>query len=108
MAIKIKLTDAKVIKHLNRTGFQVEVPMEGVDWTRKFTIWHHSNPGLDSIVDIVGDLSWKNRQYEANGETRTTIDMNVNNPEVTVKHSAPVEQYYADHSTPIPLDEAPF
>ena len=105
MAIKVKLTDAKVTKHLTKSGFLVEVPMDGVDWTRKFTIWAYESPGVDSIVDIVGDLSWKIRQYEAGGETRTTIDMNVNNPQVTVTFSAPVAAYEAQQ---IPLDEAPF
>lgn len=86
MSIKVKLENAKVTKHLSTTGFQVEVPVAGQDWTRRFTIWSHSQPAVDSLLTITGELSWKQREYEVRGETKHTVDMNVNNPELTITY----------------------
>lgn len=83
MSITVKLENATVTKELGNTGYQVEVPIPGQEWKRKFAVWSTEIPPIGATFTVTGALSWKTRAYEMNGETRHTVDMNVNDPIVS-------------------------
>ena len=89
MAI-IDIRNARVSKYVGANGafqiaetYKVKVDGQEQDWTRYWTVWTYATPTpeIDTIVSVVGDYSSKARQYEtANGDSKITVDLSINNP----------------------------
>ena len=77
-------------------GFRVKETVTnantGQSWDVSWTIWQKGatvNPG--DMVEVKGELGVKTREYtDRNGQAATTIDRNINTPEVKVLRTAAV------------------
>ena len=78
-------------------GFRVKETVtnanSGQSWDVSWTVWQKGatvNPG--DMVEVKGELGVKTREYtDRNGQAATTIDRNINTPEVKVLRAAAVE-----------------
>lgn len=82
----IKIENAVVTKLVGANGaFAVEEPAnpaEGRNWPETFTIWHKGTPpAIDTIVNVTGRFGKKGRVY---GDNKVAVDVNVNDPQITV------------------------
>lgn len=70
---------------------------DGRTFDKKWKIWITPTPEFSSTVEAVGELAAKINEYEIGGETKRNVDLNVNNPIVTV--TAPPTQASPDVNT---------
>jgi hypothetical protein len=63
---------------------------DGRTFDKKWKVWVTPIPAFDSFVEAVGELSTKINEYEMGGETKRNVDLNINNPKVTVLRAAVV------------------
>jgi hypothetical protein len=62
---------------------------DGRTFDKKWKVWITPIPAFSSFVEAVGELSAKSNEYQAfDGTTKHGIDLNVNNPKVTVLRAA--------------------
>lgn len=77
-------------------GFRVKETVtnatNGQSWDVTWTVWSKNAPAVGSMVEVKGELGVKAREYtKADGSTATTIDRNINDPEVKVLRAAAPE-----------------
>lgn len=63
---------------------------DGRTFDKKWKVWITPIPAFSATVEAVGELSTKINEYEMGGETKRNVDLNINNPVVTVT-APPVE-----------------
>jgi hypothetical protein len=92
MAI-VKLESVEVTRSVGSNGaFAVAETITtntGASFPKSWTVWAQGSdsPAVGSLVTVVGEFSAKTRTYPAPSGMKTAIDLNINNPEVTVLHS---------------------
>ena len=96
MAI-VKLESVEVIRHVGSNGAfavaeNVELP-DGRSFPKNWTIWYTGNETVTvgSLVTVVGQFSAKTRTYPAPSGMKTAVDLNVNDPEVTILNAKKAE-----------------
>jgi hypothetical protein len=57
---------------------------DGRTFDKKWKVWAIPLPEYSSFVEVTGELSTKINEYEIGGETKRSIDLNVNNPVIKV------------------------
>ena len=57
---------------------------DGRTFDKKWKVWAIPAPEYSSFVEVTGELTTKINEYEMGGETKRSIDLNVNNPVVKV------------------------
>lgn len=78
-------------------GFRVKETVtnanSGQSWDVQWTVWTKTNiPNPGDMVEVKGDLGLKTREYtDRTGNTATTIDRNINTPEIKVLRAAAVQ-----------------
>ena len=63
---------------------------DGRTFDKKWKVWAIPSPEFSSIVEVTGELTTKMNEYDYQGETKRSIDLNVNNPVVKVLRGAQV------------------
>lgn len=84
---------------------------DGRTFDRKWKVWATPIQPASAFVEVVGELSTKINEYEYAGETKRTIDHNVNAPTVKVLRPAtePTVDVQPDNWGTAPSNEpAPF
>lgn len=77
-------------------GFRVKETVTngntGQSWDVQWTVWTKTNvPNVGDMVEVKGDLGLKTREYtDRTGNPATTIDRNINTPEIKVLRVAAV------------------
>lgn len=83
-----KLESGQVVRHVGTRGaFAVEETItlpDGRSFPKTYTVWAEIAPPIGSIVQVTGELTIKTREYPAPSGMKTAIDINFNNPNVTV------------------------
>lgn len=82
-----------VDKPLGDSGFIVLETIrlnDGRTFDKKWKVWSRDNqPAFGSFVEVVGEFSAKLNEYTAHdGSTKHGVDVNVNNPKVTILRAA--------------------
>lgn len=96
--VKIEGIVDRVIGENGVVGFRVKENVTnastGQSWDVQWTIWQKNatvNPG--DMVEVKGELGVKTREYTGrDGNPATTIDRNINTPEIKVLKAAAVQQ----------------
>jgi hypothetical protein len=57
---------------------------DGRTFDKQWKVWAPLTPEFSSFVEVTGELSTKINEYDYQGETKRSIDLNVNNPIVKV------------------------
>lgn len=87
-----KLESGQVVRHVGTRGaFAVEETItlpDGRSFPKTYTVWAEIAPPIGSIVQVTGELTVKTREYAAPSGMKTAIDINFNNPNVTILGSA--------------------
>ena len=83
-----KIESAEVTRHVGTRGAfaaaeWVNLP-DGRSFSKSYTIWADEAPAIGSIVTVTGEVTIKQREYAAPSGMKTAIDVNFNNPNVTV------------------------
>jgi len=84
---------------------------DGRTFDKKWKVWVSPIPAFGSFVEAVGEFSGKPSEYQAfDGTTKHGIDLNINNPKVTVLRAAEVASpdVNNDWATPPTNTQAPF
>jgi len=63
---------------------------DGRTFDKKWKVWAIPAPEFSSFVEVTGELTTKINEYDYQGETKRSIDLNVNNPVVKVLRAAAV------------------
>lgn len=83
-----KLESGQVVRHVGTRGaFAVEETItlpDGRSFPKTYTVWAEIAPPIGSIVQVTGELTVKTREYAAPSGMKTAIDINFNNPNVTI------------------------
>jgi len=61
---------------------------DGRTFDKKWKVWAIPLPEFSSFVEVTGELTTKINEYDYQGETKRSIDLNVNNPVVKVLRGA--------------------
>tara|TARA_R110000868_G_scaffold284467_1_gene544929 strand:- start:793 stop:1125 length:333 start_codon:yes stop_codon:yes gene_type:complete len=82
---------------------------DGRTFDKKWKVWAIPLPEFSSFVEVTGEFSSKISEYEFQGETKHSQDLNVNNPVVKVLRDATVASpdVVSDWATP-PTQAVPF
>lgn len=104
-----------VDKPLGDSGFIILETIrlnDGRTFDKKWKVWTKDTiPAFGSFVECVGDFTAKSNEYTAyDGSTKHGIDLNINNPKVTVLRQAEVASpdVNGDWATPATNTPAPF
>jgi len=57
---------------------------DGRTFDKKWKVWAIPVPEYSSFIEVTGELTTKINEYEMGGETKRSIDLNVNNPVVKI------------------------
>jgi hypothetical protein len=84
----LKIESGEVTRHVGTNGAfavaeMVNLP-DGRSFPKTYTVWADNAPEIGSIVSVVGVMSAKVREYQAQGETRHAADVSINDPEVNI------------------------
>jgi hypothetical protein len=83
-----KLESGQVVRHVGTRGaFAVEETItlpDGRSFPKTYTVWAEIAPPIGAIVQVTGELTIKTREYVAPTGVKKAIDINFNNPNVTV------------------------
>ena len=109
--VKIEGIVDRTIGENGVVGFRVKETItnatSGQSWDVQWTVWTKTakvNPG--DMVEVQGELGVKTREYtDRSGNAATTIDRNINTPEVKVLRAAAVQLDAWGNTLP---DESPF
>lgn len=87
----------EVTRHIGSQGaFEVAETItlqDGRSFPKKYTIWAKGEPpAIGSIVAVSGDVTIKSREYAAPSGMKTAIDVNFNDPTVTIHGSVKTEE----------------
>ncbi len=87
-----KLESAAVVRSVGTRGaFAAEETItlpDGRSFPKTYTVWAEECPPIGSIVSVTGEVTIKQREYAAPSGMKTAIDINFNNPNVTILGSA--------------------
>lgn len=112
--VKIEGIIDRTIGENGLIGFRVKetvtLATTGQSWEVTWTIWSKAfNAKVGDFVEVKGELSLKTREYQdRNGQTATTIDRNINTPEIKVLRSAAQNPVQLDSWGNTLPDIAPF
>lgn len=85
-----KIESGEVIRHVGTNGaFAVQEHItlpDGRSFPKTYTVWADSsiNVQVGQIVTVTGEVTIKLREYAAPSGMKTAIDVNFNNPNVTL------------------------
>jgi hypothetical protein len=83
-----KVESAEVVRHVgDRGAFAIQEMInlpDGRSFPKTYTVWASIAPPVGSIVQVTGEVTIKQREYAAPSGMKTAIDINFNNPNVTV------------------------
>lgn len=83
---------------------------DGRTFDKKWKVWATPVPAFGSFVEVTGEISTKVNEYEAGGETRRNVDLNINNPVTKVlrETTTAAPDVNSDWATPPTIQGAPF
>jgi hypothetical protein len=83
---------------------------DGRTFDKKWKVWATPVPPFGSFVEVTGEISTKVNEYEAGGETRRNVDLNINNPVTKVlrETTTAAPDVNTDWATPPTSQGAPF
>lgn len=83
-----KIETAVVSRHVgDRGAFAAEETInlpDGRSFPKTYTIWASEAPPIGTIIQVTGEVTIKQREYAAPSGMKTAIDINFNNPNVTI------------------------
>ena len=83
-----KVESAEVIRTVgDRGAFAIQETItlpDGRSFPKTYTVWASIAPPVGTIVQVTGEVTIKQREYAAPSGMKTAIDINFNNPNVTV------------------------
>lgn len=102
-----------VDKPLGDSGFIVLETIrlnDGRTFDKKWKVWSRDQVAFGSFVEALGELTAKLNEYEWEGETKRSVDLNINNPTVKVLRAAETvsPDVNGDWATPASNAPAPF
>ena len=103
-----------VDKPLGDSGFIILETIklnDGRTFDKKWKVWTKAEiPAFGSFVEVVGEHGAKINEYQAfDGTTKHAIDLNVNNPKVTILRAAEVASPDVNNEWATPAEQtAPF
>lgn len=106
--------EGTVDKPLGDSGFIILETIklnDGRTFDKKWKVWTKTEtPAFGSVVEVVGEHGAKINEYQAfDGTTKHSIDLNVNNPKVTILRAAEVASPDVNNEWATPTTEqAPF
>lgn len=84
--------------------------IDGRSFDKKWKVWAIPAPEQSSFIEVTGELSTKINEYEIGGETKRSIDLNINNPVIKILRGpeTPSPDVNSDWATTPSQQEAPF
>lgn len=83
-----KVESAEVIRTVgDRGAFAIQETInlpDGRSFPKTYTVWASEAPPIGTIVQVTGEVTIKQREYAAPSGMKTAIDINFNNPNVTI------------------------